>query len=113
VFDEAGKWHWEDSNTEPMVDSDLFTIEYTTELVHAPALAVAMPSPSPIPATPPVGEDVAHAAANPKFDDDLLDTHHDGAPLRLHNVSDIVGDAPMAGPARRVLVAELNFTTTD
>jgi hypothetical protein len=113
VFDEAGKWHWEDNNTEPMVDSDLFTIEYTTELVHAPALAVAMPSPSPIPAAPPVGEDVAHAAANPKFDDEVLDTHHDGAPLCLHNVSDIVGDAPMAGPARRVLVAELNFTTTD
>jgi hypothetical protein len=67
VFDEAGKWHWEDNNTEPMVDSDLFTIEYTTELVHAPALAVAMPSPSPIPAAPPVGEDVAMQLLTPSL----------------------------------------------
>jgi hypothetical protein len=49
VFDEAEKWCWESS-----ADTNPFTVEYRTELVHAPAPAPATPSPSSILAPPSV-----------------------------------------------------------
>jgi hypothetical protein len=49
VFDEAEKWCWESS-----ADTNPFTVEYRTELAHAPAPAPATPSPSSILAPPSV-----------------------------------------------------------
>jgi hypothetical protein len=72
-----------------------------------------MPPPSLIPATPPVGEDVAQALDNHELDYDALNAIHDDAPLWLWNIKELVGDVLAPGPVHRVLTATLNFTTTD
>jgi hypothetical protein len=83
VFDEARQWRWESDNDELVAYGDPFIVEYTTEVVQALAHVAAMPPPSPIPATPPVGEDVAQAPDDPELDDDALDADHGDAPLWL------------------------------
>jgi hypothetical protein len=103
VFDEASKWRWENDYTELAVDNDPLTIEYSTELVYAPTPATTMPSPSPVPVAPPVGEDEALVVADTEFDDKGLDADHDDAPLRLCSIKDIVKDAPVPGLACCIL----------
>jgi hypothetical protein len=48
-----------------------------------------------------------------EFDEEDLDAEHDDAPLRLRVVDDIIDDAAPPALARRVLDAELNFTSAD
>jgi hypothetical protein len=91
----------------------MFIVEYTTEVVQAPAPVTATRPPSSIPATPSVGEGVAQAPDDPELDGDALDAAHDDAPLRLWNINELVGDVPVSGLARQVLTAMLNFTTAD
>jgi transposase InsO family protein len=83
MFDEARQWRWESDNDELVAYGDPFIVEYTTEVVQALAPVAAMPPPSPILATPPVGEDVAQAPDDPELDDDALDADHGDAPLWL------------------------------
>jgi 6-phosphofructokinase len=52
-------------------------------------------------------------AREQEIDEDNLDADQDGAPLWLHNIDDVIGDATAPGLARRVLNTELNFTSAD
>jgi hypothetical protein len=46
-------------------------------------------------------------------DEENLDEDHDDAPLRVRAIDDLIGDAETPGLARRVLNAELNFTSVE
>jgi hypothetical protein len=105
VFDEVGQWRWENANNEQADNSEPFIMEYSTEIVRDVVLAT--PSPTPTPASSPAGE---HEL---EVDEENLDADHDDAPLRVRAIDDLIGDAEPPGLARRVLNAELNFTSAE
>jgi hypothetical protein len=49
VFDEMAKWCWEDTGVEQGSDTEPFSVEYSTKLIHD--ITLVSPSPSPPPAT--------------------------------------------------------------
>jgi hypothetical protein len=67
----------------------------------------ATPSSTPTPASSPAGEH------EPEVDEENLDVDHDDAPLRIRAIDDLIRDAEPPGLARRVLNAELNFTSAE
>jgi transposase InsO family protein len=105
VFDEAGQWRWENADNEQADNSEPFIMEYSTEIVRD--VVPATPSPTPTPASSPAGEH------EPEVDEENLDADHDDAPLRVRAIDDLIGDAEPPGLARRVLNAELNFTSAE
>jgi hypothetical protein len=105
VFDEAEQWRWENADNEQANNSEPFIMEYSTEIVRD--VMPATPSPTPTPASSPVGEH------EPEVDEENLDADHDDAPLRVRAIDDLIGDAEPPGLARRVLNAELNFTSAE
>jgi hypothetical protein len=105
VFDEAGQWRWENTDNEHADDSEPFIMEYSTEIVRD--VMPATPSPTPTPASPPVGE---HEL---EVDEENLDADHDDTPLRVRAINNLIGDAEPPGLAHRVLNVELNFTSVE
>jgi hypothetical protein len=108
IFDEAVAWRWCDINGEQQDTGEPFMLEYSTELVRDVVPATPTLTPSPMP--PPMGE---HVVSTTKIDDDDMDAEHDDAPLWLHPIDGIIGDAVPSGLVHRVFNVELNFTSAD
>jgi hypothetical protein len=111
VFDEAGQWHWENADNKQANDSESFIVEYSTETVRD--VEPVSPLLTPPPASPPVGEHAELRDHEQEVDDENLDADHDDAPLRLRTIDDLIGDTELPGLARRILNAELNFTSVE
>jgi hypothetical protein len=94
---------------ENAIDSEPFTIEHSTEVLRE--MVPASPSSFPAPASPAGGH--PGPVEEREFSEEDLDAEHDDAPLRLRAINDIIGDAAPPALARRVLDAELNFTSAD
>jgi hypothetical protein len=86
-------------------------VEYESEVIHD--AAPASPSPTSPPASPPLGEYAAPGEEEHEVEDENLDADHDDAPLRVQAIDDMIGNAATPGLARRVLEAELNFTSAE
>jgi hypothetical protein len=84
-------------------------VEYCTETVRD--VEPTSPAPTPPPASPPVEEHVEPGEHEQEVNDENLDADHNDALLQLHTIDDLIGDVELPGLARRVLNAELNFTS--
>jgi hypothetical protein len=80
-------------------------MEYNTEIVRD--VVPATLSPTPTPASSPVGEH------EPEVDEENLDADHDDVPLRVRAIDDLIGDVEPPGLTRHVLNTELNFTSAE
>jgi hypothetical protein len=111
VFNEARQWSWENTDNELAADAEPFTVEYETEVIHD--AAPASPSPTPPLASPPTGEYAAPGEEEHEVKAENLDADHDDAPLRVRAIDDMIGNVAMPALARRVLEAQLNFTSAE
>jgi hypothetical protein len=73
----------------------------------------ATPSTTPPLASPHAGEHAKSGEHEPEVDEEDLDVDHDDTLFRAHAIDDLIGDAESPGLARRMLEAELNFTSAE
>jgi hypothetical protein len=111
VFKEARLWCLENADGDQAGDPESLTMEYNTEIVWD--LMPATPSATPPLASPHAGEHAKSGEHEPEVDEEDLDVDHDDTLFRAHAIDDLIGDAEPPGLARRMLEAELNFTSAE